>query len=1171
MARTHLLVPNMNLLLPSEVARLVLGYLNSTKCTGTRTKFLEECPHLREYVFLLENGQEYPTTIFGRNLIHYLNIGYQYTQYLSACGDSLKYPFGTYFSAYQNRPTGVPFGEPSGRESPAQQGTSVRNGSPLTSPRQPLAADRTPRGGGWPGASPAERDRRSPADSIIDVTTVTEPPSSEPQLPSGTMQSIASSGIVAPSRPVSEASIQTEDLPPVTRKQAQASNELTTNHQHHQPEQSTQQSRQICVVGSPAIAVESASNVCFTPPPNDLQNLSRYQPSVNTPAGVKMPSNCSLNTSTPSTGTQFTTVTVTTETNESESHLIPRTVSSAPQDKVTTALSTVPLASFLSAVSSKPDPLSPPGNDGNDNLETSIGFQPQISLASLAASPKRKTVAPRRRPVAPPIELSIAPPSPPKDSTGSTTRRMFDEFVQNQLAEKLAESINEAAIGLTAGCDSQGQLLSGSSANVIGRPSGTGRSFRPFALHENSQCSNSSALQNDLLDLAISKALADPVVEELAQYMALKTTSGVDLDTPNGTPLKGAALRTPFKQIAEEVASESIVIDDTSALEEPPIPMRSFEKLPVLGSTIADNTLNLAQDSREVVLQPGQCVQLPAGFISVTTSGTLTSLMQQSTVNPGQSGASIPTTKVVSPVVSQSLFTPMVGPSDPTKILIDSSSAKATLPAPPVLQSAPRKPSPKISTSESATLSAFDDRTQSACDQHPTEPSASPQASVASKAFTAPSHSTRTVTTSSFPATSNSSLQPKKASTLGSHIRALDFDGLAACAARYPNLYKNVNIYESTPVSPPRPNHRPGRPRKRKSPNPLCRAPKMARRAATKKSKETDASNEPKHIDSTENAASAPVSSAPVTLSVFNIPTAIVSIPDDVRPSSRSSPSNGPDSVNLSVQNDARQSHTLPEKPKRRQAIMVDVAPIQRRTVPVRISSSRAKPRRGNRMSKDNTDNDVGIETIDNESTNTSNAKFRIPMTPKKFAASNNNSSGNRLSLPLTSIKGRISIGKMQELQEEARRAAKATDTKKPSVVLRHIAPKGDLSGAPIHTQNNKSVIFSTTHLPPLAPKISPTNEKKNLGQLTQPITASAGPNQQKSLEATQLKAVATSQGTEIAENGPVVPLLVKLPASQQTAPRTNIAPFNLDISALLDLVHKSNASDSKTTVQPKI
>lgn len=76
----------MNELLPSEVARLVLGYLGSTKCTATRGKFLEECSHLREYVYLLENGQEYTTTIFGKNLVHYLNIGYQYTQYI---GNSL--------------------------------------------------------------------------------------------------------------------------------------------------------------------------------------------------------------------------------------------------------------------------------------------------------------------------------------------------------------------------------------------------------------------------------------------------------------------------------------------------------------------------------------------------------------------------------------------------------------------------------------------------------------------------------------------------------------------------------------------------------------------------------------------------------------------------------------------------------------------------------------------------------------------------------------------------------------------------------------------------------------------------------------------------------------------------------------------------------------------------
>lgn len=77
-----------------------------------------------------------------------------------------------------------------------------------------------------------------------------------------------------------------------------------------------------------------------------------------------------------------------------------------------------------------------------------------------------------------------------------------------------------------------------------------------------------------------AKALADPVVEELAQYMALKTTSGADLDTPTGTPLKGAALRTPFKQIAMEAASEPIVIEDTPVKSQSSqLPARSFEKV----------------------------------------------------------------------------------------------------------------------------------------------------------------------------------------------------------------------------------------------------------------------------------------------------------------------------------------------------------------------------------------------------------------------------------------------------------------------------------------------------------------------------------------------------------------------------------------------------------------
>ena len=73
----------MNVLLPSEIARLVLGYLTSVKCSAAREKFLEECPHLREYVFYLGNGQEYPTNISGYDLTHYLNVGFQYTQFIS--------------------------------------------------------------------------------------------------------------------------------------------------------------------------------------------------------------------------------------------------------------------------------------------------------------------------------------------------------------------------------------------------------------------------------------------------------------------------------------------------------------------------------------------------------------------------------------------------------------------------------------------------------------------------------------------------------------------------------------------------------------------------------------------------------------------------------------------------------------------------------------------------------------------------------------------------------------------------------------------------------------------------------------------------------------------------------------------------------------------------------
>ncbi|KAL3882791.1 hypothetical protein ACJMK2_029098 [Sinanodonta woodiana] len=58
--------------LPSEIARLVLGYLKEQNCLKTYQSFLKESPHLLEYISLLKGGQEYPTTIAGKNLLNML-------------------------------------------------------------------------------------------------------------------------------------------------------------------------------------------------------------------------------------------------------------------------------------------------------------------------------------------------------------------------------------------------------------------------------------------------------------------------------------------------------------------------------------------------------------------------------------------------------------------------------------------------------------------------------------------------------------------------------------------------------------------------------------------------------------------------------------------------------------------------------------------------------------------------------------------------------------------------------------------------------------------------------------------------------------------------------------------------------------------------------------------
>uniref|UniRef100_T1JDK1 LisH domain-containing protein n=1 Tax=Strigamia maritima TaxID=126957 RepID=T1JDK1_STRMM len=66
----------MNAFMPSEIARLVLGYLKESSCFNTLRDFLDECPHLCEYRECLRNGLQYPTDIGGKNLKTILNEYY---------------------------------------------------------------------------------------------------------------------------------------------------------------------------------------------------------------------------------------------------------------------------------------------------------------------------------------------------------------------------------------------------------------------------------------------------------------------------------------------------------------------------------------------------------------------------------------------------------------------------------------------------------------------------------------------------------------------------------------------------------------------------------------------------------------------------------------------------------------------------------------------------------------------------------------------------------------------------------------------------------------------------------------------------------------------------------------------------------------------------------------
>lgn len=58
----------MDALLPSEVARLVLGYLEEEKCAEASKCFLDSSHHLNEYRILAQRGKKYPTKVNGCSL-----------------------------------------------------------------------------------------------------------------------------------------------------------------------------------------------------------------------------------------------------------------------------------------------------------------------------------------------------------------------------------------------------------------------------------------------------------------------------------------------------------------------------------------------------------------------------------------------------------------------------------------------------------------------------------------------------------------------------------------------------------------------------------------------------------------------------------------------------------------------------------------------------------------------------------------------------------------------------------------------------------------------------------------------------------------------------------------------------------------------------------------------
>lgn len=146
--------------MPSEVARLVLGYLKSTGCHSAWETFLRESPDLKEYAEYVRRGREYPTNIAGKNLVQLLDAGFQFTQTQgpsSTSGETvpnlqqISAQLTALLAQLQSASGGNNGGNHNGQPSPAPQGATpssgagvARSSSPSTQPQQRYGADPEP-------------------------------------------------------------------------------------------------------------------------------------------------------------------------------------------------------------------------------------------------------------------------------------------------------------------------------------------------------------------------------------------------------------------------------------------------------------------------------------------------------------------------------------------------------------------------------------------------------------------------------------------------------------------------------------------------------------------------------------------------------------------------------------------------------------------------------------------------------------------------------------------------------------------------------------------------------------------------------------------------------------------------------------------------------------------